>query len=174
MRHPQQCIISQYRLVFWAPQTYFGGQLTKKKKKKIISTQSPSASRAFARFFVSRGRRIRPCATYHPTTSASNFGYRSALPDHPLRANRRRRCRSPRNSAVRYVPNFDDAIFGTTGDDIIVMGAPGNIQYGTFVTSDQCMICRNSPRLQHNRNYVGYNFMSTLINAKIIAIEHKN
>lgn len=55
--------------------------------------------------------------------------------------------RSPRNSAIGYMPNFDDTIFGTTGDDIIVMRAPGYIQYRTFVTSDQRMICCDSPRL---------------------------
>lgn len=64
---------------------------------------------------------------------------------------------------VRDLPDFDDAVLGTTGNHIVIVGAPCNIQNGSFVSTYQWIVWRNPPDLQKNHIYVVYNYYDSSI-----------
>jgi len=58
---------------------------------------------------------------------------------------------SPRNSTIRDLPDFDDAVLGATGDDVVIVRTPGNVQHRTFVSTDQWVIWVYSANLQTHK-----------------------
>ena len=48
--------------------------------------------------------------------------------------------------AVGDLPDFDGAVLGGRGYDVVVVGAPGDVQDGTFVTGDQGGVGSDPPR----------------------------
>ena len=52
---------------------------------------------------------------------------------------------------VGHLPDLDYAILTSRGDDIVVMGTPGNVQDGTFVTANQWVIWIDTSYLKRKR-----------------------
>ena len=58
----------------------------------------------------------------------------------------------PGQAVIRNLPDFDNTIFTSGSDNVIVVRTPGDIQNGSFVASDQRMVRIDSPDLKwHNK-----------------------
>ena len=54
----------------------------------------------------------------------------------------------PGQAVIRNLPDFDNTIFTSGSDYVIIVRTPGDIQNGSFVASDQRMVRINSSDLK--------------------------
>jgi hypothetical protein len=57
----------------------------------------------------------------------------------------------PADTTVRNLPNFDNTILRPTSYNIVIMWAPGYIQYRSLVPTNKRVICSNSSYLETNQ-----------------------